>query len=116
MEYEEKFLDPEYLSTRVRDFKEIKRGDLEFKVMRSCNYPESASLYIKFMRGNWIISELRVSDHSIKTEQTQFIVERGAILSKKKKEQFVRLVEKCIGAARRKILAQAMYKIGKKEV
>ena len=112
MEYEEKFLDPEYLSTRVRDFKEIKRGDLEFKVIRSCNYPESASLYIKFMRGNWIISELRVSDHSVKTEQTQFIVERGAILSKKKKEQFVRLVEKCIKVAKKKIFAQAMHRVG----
>lgn len=39
MDREEKFLDPEYLSTRVRDFKEIKRVDLEFKVVRSCNYP-----------------------------------------------------------------------------
>ena len=111
MEFEEKFLDPEYLSTRVRDFKEIKRGDLEFKVVRSCNYPESASLYIKFMRGNWIISELRVSDHSVKTEQTQFIVARGSILTKKKKEQFVRLVEKCIKVAKRKILSQAMYEL-----
>ena len=111
MEYEEKFLDPEYLSTRVRDFKEIKRGDLEFKVVRSCNYPESASLYIKFMKGNWIITELRVSDHSINTPQTQFIVERGQILSKKKKEQFVRLIEKCIKVAKKKIFAQAMYKI-----
>ena len=111
MEYEEKFLDPEYISTRVRDFKEIKREDLEFKVVRSCNYPESASLYIKFMRGNWIISELRVSDHSINTEQTQFIVARGGILTKKKKEQFVRLVEKCIGVAKRKILSQVLHKI-----
>lgn len=111
MDYEEKFLDPEYLSTRVLDFKEIKRGDLEFKVVRSCNYPESASLYIKFMKGNWIITELRVSDHSINTPQTQFIVERGAILGKKKKEQFVRLVEKVIGVARKKILAQALHKI-----
>lgn len=112
MDYEEKFLDPEYLSTRVRDFKEIKRGDLEFKVIRSCNYPESASLYIKFMKGNWIITELRVSDHSIKTTQTQFIVAIGGILTKKKKEQFVRLVEKCIKVAKKKILAQAMHRVG----
>lgn len=111
MDYEEKFLDPAYLETRVRDFKEIKRGDLEFKIVRSCNYPESASLYLKFTRGNWIISELRISDHSVNTKQTQFIVERGQILTKKKKDTFVRLVEKCIGVARRKILAQALHKI-----
>ena len=111
MDYEEKFLDPAYIETRVRDFKEIKRGDLDFKVFRSSNYPESASLYIKFMRGAWIISELRVSDHIIETKQTQFIVERGAILTKKKKDAFIRLVEKCIGTAKRKILTQALYKI-----
>lgn len=112
MDYEEKFLDPAYLETRIRDFKEIKRGDLEFSVVRSCNYPESASLYVKFMRGNWIISELRVSDHLVKTEQTQFIVSRGGILTKKKKEQFVRLVEKCIKVAKKKIFAQAMHRVG----
>ena len=111
MDYEEKFLDPAYLETRVRDFKEIKRGDLEFSIVRSCNYPETASLYVKFMRGAWIISELRVSDHSIKTTQTQFIVTRGEILTKKKKDTFVRLVEKCICVAKRKILTQALHKI-----
>ena len=111
MEYEEKFLDKSYLETRIRDFKEVKRGDLEFCVERSKNYPASASLYVHFKRGAWNIAELRVSDHSINTAQTQFIVERGAILGKKKKEQFVRLVGKVIGVAKKKILAQALYKI-----
>lgn len=111
MDYEEKFLDKSYLETRIRDFKEIKNGDFEFCVERSKNYPESASLYVHFKRGAWNIAELRVSDHSVNTAQTQFIVERGVILGKKKKEQFVRLVEKVIGVAKKKILAQALYKI-----
>lgn len=110
MEYEEKFLDKSYLETRIRDFKEIKRGDLEFCVERSKN-SNSASLYVHFKRGAWKITELRVSDHIINTGATQFIVERGAILGKKKKEQFVRLVEKVIGVAKKKVLAQALYKI-----
>lgn len=112
MEFEEKFLDPEYLATRIRDFKEIRRGDFTFEIERSINYPKSQSLYIKIRKGTDRVGELRVSDHPInKIGETQFIVERGEILSKKKREQFVRLVEKVLKTAKKNALNSALHKI-----
>ena len=116
MDFEEKFLDPEYLATRIRDFKEIRRGDFAFRVDRS-DTPGSPTLYVHFLgknnheRQDWVYAELRVSDHIIATNSPQFIVERGAILSKKKKEQFIRLVEKCIKIAKARKLAKDLKKI-----
>lgn len=112
MDYEEKFLDIDYLATRIRDFKEIRRGDFSFEIERSCNYPKSPSLYVKIRKGTLRVGELRVSDHMINAiGETQFIVERGAILSKKKKEQFVRIVEKVLKRAKKNALNSALRKL-----
>lgn len=114
MECEEKFLDKGYLETRVRDLREIKRGDLDFSVEPSCNADKgSKSLYIHFRKGNLNLYDLRVSDHSINTRQTQFIVTEGEILTKKKRGQFTRLLEKAVKMARKDLLKVQLGKIGK---
>ena len=112
MDLEDKFLDAAYLETRVRDLKEIKRGDLDFFIEKSCNAPKSKSLYIIFCKGGWNAATLRVSDHIVNTTQVQFIVTEGDILKKKKKEEFARLLEKVVGLAKKHLLKKALHDIG----
>lgn len=104
------FLESDYLATRLRDFKEIKKGEVKFKVDNSSN-ENSKSKYIRFYIGNYKCAELRVSDHIVNTTQTQFIV-KGDILSKKKKADFVRLVEKCMQKAKQNHLRLCLKAVG----
>lgn len=100
------FLSPEYLETRLRDFKDVKSKKVKFVITKS-NREDSRTLYVQFWVGNRKVSQLRVSDHIINTSDTQFIV-ADTILTKKKKAQFVRLVEKSIQKAYDKHLKLAM--------
>ena len=104
------FLSPEYLVTRLRDFKDVKRKKVKFVITKS-NREDSRTLYVQFWVGNRKVSQLRVSDHIINTSDTQFIV-ADTILTKKKKAQFVRLVEKCIQKAYDKHLKLTMNWVG----
>ena len=104
------FLSPEYLETRLRDFKDVKSKKVKFVITKS-NREDSRTLYVQFWVGNRKVSQLRVSDHIINTNDTQFIV-ADTILTKKKKAQFVRLVEKCIQKAYDKHLKLAMNWVG----
>lgn len=100
------FLSQEYLETRLRDFKDVKSKKVKFVITKS-NRKDSRTLYVQFRVGNRKVSRLRVSDHIINTSDTQFIV-ADTILTKKKKAQFVRLVEKSIQKAYDKHLKLAM--------
>ena len=104
------FLSPEYLETRLRDFKDVKSKKVKFVITKS-NREDSRTLYVQFWVGNRKVSQLRVSDHIINTSDTQFIV-ADTILTKKKKAQFVRLVEKSIQKAYDKHLKLAMNWVG----
>ena len=104
------FLSPEYLETRLRDFKDVKSKKVKFVITKS-NREDSRTLYVQFWVGNRKVSQLRVSDHIINTNDTQFIVS-DTILTKKKKAQFVRLVEKCIQKAYDKHLKLTMNWVG----
>lgn len=111
MEFEEKFLDIGYLTTRLRDFKEIRTGHFGFEIRRSKS-TESPSLYVIFTKNAAKCCELRVSDHIHNVEKlTQFIVTPGEILKKRKREEFVRVVNKCLAKAKRAALDYAMRKI-----
>lgn len=104
------FLSPEYLETRLRDFKDVKSKKVKFVITKS-NREGSRTLYVQFWVGNRKVSQLRVSDHIINTSDTQFIV-ADTILTKKKKAQFVRFVEKSIQRAYDKHLKLAMNWVG----
>lgn len=104
------FLSPEYLETRLRDFKDVKSKKVKFVITQS-NREDSRTLYVQFWVGNRKVSQLRVSDHIINTSDTQFIV-ADTILTKKKKAQFVRLVEKSIQKAYDKHLKLSMNWVG----
>lgn len=104
------FLSPEYLETRLRDFKDVKSKKVKFVITKS-NREGSRTLYVQFWVGNRKVSQLRVSDHIINTSDTQFIV-ADTILTKKKKAQFVRLVEKSIQKAYDKHLKLSMNWVG----
>lgn len=104
------FLSPEYLETRLRDFKDVKSKKVKFVITKS-NREDSRTLYVQFWVGNRKVSQLRVSDHIINTSDTQFIV-ADTILTKKKKAQFVRLVEKSIQKAYDKHLKLTMNWVG----
>ena len=77
------FLSPEYLETRLRDFKDVKSKKVKFVITKS-NREDSRTLYVQFWVGNRKVSQLRVSDHIINTNDTQFIVS-DTILTKKMK-------------------------------
>ena len=104
------FLSPEYLETRLRDFKDVKSKKVKFVITKS-NREDSRTLYVQFWVGNRKVSQLRVSDHIINTSDTQFIV-ADTILTKKKKAQFVRLVDKSIQKAYDKHLKLTMNWVG----
>lgn len=110
VEYESKFLSQEYLETRLRDFKEIRQKQVTFKIVKS-NREESKSLYIEFYVDKIKGHTLRVSDHIVNTCHTQFIVSEFNVLKKKKKAQFVALVESSIRKAKADTLKVKLRRI-----
>lgn len=113
MNTEKKFLDPNYVATRLRDFKDIQKRVVTFSIHKSDN-ETSNSIYIDFWVGHFKCSTLRISDHIIEYPQSQFIVSED-ILTKKKKAQFVRLVEKAIKKAKEKHLDIVIRKVKERE-
>ena len=113
MNTEKKFLDPNYVATRLRDFKDIQKRVVTFSIHKSDN-ETSNSIYVDFWVGHFKCSTLRISDHIIEYPQSQFIVGED-ILTKKKKAQFVRLVEKAIKKAKEKHLDIVIRKVEERE-
>ena len=110
---DEVFLDSLYLETRLRDFKEIRKKQIQFRIVRSHN-TYSKSKYVEFYIGKYKQATLRVSDHIVDTPHTQFIV-NYEILTKKKKAEFVRLVNKCFVKAKQNSLRHTIKKVEKNE-
>jgi len=113
MELEDKFLDENYLATRLRDFKEIRNKEITFYITKS-DRAYSNSLYINFCVNNLKFATLRISDHIAKTPHTSFVITQGKILSKKKREQFVKLVECVLRKAKNKSLDLKLKQVGGK--
>lgn len=110
VDYEEKFLSREYLETRLRDFKEIRQKQVTFEIVKS-NRENSKSLYIEFYIDGIKGHTLRVSDHIVNTCHTQFIAKPFTVLTKKKKAQFVALVESSIRKAKADTLKVKLRRI-----
>lgn len=96
MEKEIKFLNKQYLQTRLNEIKEIKRKEVFYEITDS-DRAFSKSIYISFFiqNGNRLFKNhtLRISDHVIDCPHSQFIIEPETILCKKRKAQFMRALE-----------------------
>ena len=118
MEKQIKLLNKEYLKTRLSEMREIKRKEVFFEIEES-DRAFSKSLYISIWTQSYgekkfKNSTLRISEHSISDcTHTQFIIEPESCLTKKKKQQFVRALEKAILKAKTKNLYKQLEKIGK---
>lgn len=110
IEFETKFLDKSYLETRLRDFKAVRDKKVVFHIKES-DRQDSNSLYIFFRVGKKDCSAMRVSDHIANSPYSQFIVAEK-VLTKKKKQAFVKMVEKCIKKAEAKHLELALRWVG----
>lgn len=115
MDLQSKFLNKEYLETRLRDFGAIKKNELSFMIHGS-NRPNSKTLYVVFWSHdcdkNYQRKTVRISDHSLKDcVHPQFIVEPLKCLTKKKKQQFVRIIERAINCSKHKNIYEKFKKI-----
>ena len=115
MDKQSKFFNKEYLETRLRDFSAIKKHDLFFQIHES-DRVLLKTLYVEFWvkdgDKNFKQQTIRISDHIINCPHTQFIIDTYACLTKKKKQQFVRLVESAIKLAKRKSLYHKLEILG----
>ena len=119
MDKQIKLLDEQYITTRIRELKEVRQKKVTFNIYKS-DREFSKTLYIDFylpqvedkkFKG-W---SLRMSDHLIKEvpEQTQFIVNPNEDLTKKKKQHFMRTLENTVKKAQNKLFRKTLNKIFK---
>jgi hypothetical protein len=120
METQSKFLNKQYLETRLREIREIKRKEINFKIEES-DRAFSKSLYVNFYcpsgNGKWFKNHtLRISDHPFENcPHTQFIIDPSAFLTKKKKQQFIRALERSVRNAKTKHFYKEMENILKED-
>lgn len=116
METQIKFLNKQYLETRIKELKEVKNGQIRFEIKES-DRAFSRTLYIEFYcygDTNWWFKQktLRISDHSVPNcPHTQFVIEPNACLTKKKKQQFMKMLENTIKRSKRRHLGILLNKI-----
>lgn len=119
MDKQSKFLSKKYLETRLRDFSAIKKHELYFQIHES-DRVLSKTLYVEFWvkdgGKNFKQQTIRISDHIIDCPHTQFIIDPYACLTKKKKQQFIRLVESAIKLSKRKSLYHKLENLKKKNI
>ena len=119
METQSKLLEEQYISTRLQEFKEIKRKEISFTINKS-NVENSVSTYVHFCTnhdGNWVgCTTLRISDHlhhDKNLKEKQFIIEPSAILTKKKKELFMRTLEQTLKTTLKKQVFSKLNKLSR---
>lgn len=116
MEKQAKLLDKQYLTTRLNEFKEIKRGEVQFAFHES-DRAFSKTLYIDFFIPDQKLdkkwgTELRISDHQVDTNiKNQLIIDFDACLDKGTKQKFMGMVKRCICGAKRKNLSSLFDQI-----
>lgn len=120
METESKLLNIEYIETKIKELEEIKLGHVAYKIEKS-NRENSNSIYVRFYKTNLVKGEthfyafnesLRISDHYLANSPSkQFIVEPDAILTKKKKETFVRTLKKEINLCFKRSLTSLLKNV-----
>ena len=115
MERQSKLLNIEYFETRLRDFNEIKKKELTYKIHES-DRALSKSVYIEFWKGDGNFSykqvTVRISDHPLENcPHIQLLIKPYEFLNKKKKQQFVKTLEMAIKIANKKSLFRKLDKI-----
>lgn len=106
METETKFLDQNYVETRVRELKEVRTRKVAYKIEKS-NRENSNSLYVRFyvirmFKGEekfYGVSGLRISDHLLTNypeTHKQFIIDPTMPLTKGRKAIFMRTLDRAV--------------------
>ena len=112
IEMEARLLDEDYVRVRLNDITEIKHKEIKVNIYHSDNI-DSNSIYLDFyckdtqeQNFKWNrCCTLRISDHHLPTyKSTQFIIDCGKVLTKKKKELFFRTLQNCVRKAKNKHL------------
>lgn len=116
MDTQAKFLNKDYLETRLRDLSVIRKKELSFQIHES-DRALSRTLYIEFWKKEgenfYKQQTIRISDHlQNDCPHIQFIVKPYDFLTKKKKQQFLRTIENTIKASERKSLYRKLNQIG----
>ena len=116
METESRLLNKDYLATRIREIKEVRRHDVKFSIDES-DRVFSKSLYINFycLGANevWVkYSTVRISDHFINSVPfPQFIIEPDKELKKNKKKQLMATLTNAVSRAKFKSFVTTFDKI-----
>lgn len=108
MDTQAKFLNKEYLETRLRDLTPIRRKEFSFKIHES-DRALSKTLYVEFWTKDgenyYKQQTIRISDHwQDDCPHIQFIVKPYEFLTKQKKQQFLRMIENTIKKGQRRNL------------
>ena len=96
-----KFLDINYVKTRVNELPEVQRGDVKVDVYKSAN-PKSKSIYVIVYcigrKSEWYkCYTLRISDHEFgECNFKQFIINPDKKMTKRHREQFTSLLKRAV--------------------
>lgn len=115
MDKQSKFFDKNYLTTRLRDFPAIKNKSVWFEIGDS-NRAFSKTIYIYLYTSKELKAEhaVRISDHPHEQAgQTQFLINPDEFLTKKKKQEFIRIVEHVIKRAKQNTTRYYLKKVSK---
>lgn len=118
MDRQTKFFNKQYLETRLRELRKIKKKEIFFNIEES-DRAFSKSLYINFYipssnEKKFKSHTLRISDHALENcVHSQFIVEPNDYLTKKKKAQFTRILELAVKRAKIKQVYKELNKISR---
>lgn len=119
VETEEKFLNPTYVETRVRELKEIRTREYAYTIDRS-NRENSKTIYVRFYKVNKVKGEerffgekqLRISDHYLQDKYcVQFIIKENMPLTKGRKSIFMRTLQNCIKLCKQDNLKHQLGKL-----
>ena len=115
MDKQSKFFDKNYLTTRLRDFAAIKNKSVWFEIGDS-NRSYSKTIYVYLYTATELRAEhtIRISDHPHEQAgQTQFLINPDEFLTKKKKQEFIQIVEHAIKRAKQNTTRYYLKKVSK---
>lgn len=115
MDKQSKLLDENYLKIRIQELKGVRRKEVGFRIHAS-DRVGSISKYITLYSINDGLGkahQIRISDHIIDCNATQFIINPNDDLTKKKKEQFKRTLELTEKKVHRKTTIKMLDKISR---
>ena len=115
MDKQDKFFDKNYLATRLRAFPAIKNKSVWFKIGDS-NRTFSKTIYVYLFTSEDLRSEyaIRISDHPHEQAgQIQFLINPDDFLTKRKKQEFIRIVEHAIKRAKQNTTKYYLKKMSK---